>query len=368
MLRFEKSRSGFTTSKLPGKLALELRHETTSKAIMKICAKCGFENDENAKQCANCLIDIHWAKVNLGKFQGTAEDTRKIGIESRKQRGLPVPEDDMTPLPPVKPVKNEDSSDKVSFATYLLWILLLRVLSFGLINKGFHSTGELINSIIAGVLLGWVFWSKANQTNLTNEIKTAESFQWSWRRAIQIGCVGWLLTLVFVIVVVLFDSSSGTNINANNGSYSSLLICLSGMIISLAIALPTALIGGISVKKVETKTYPNQGVWLSIKNTLFITLVFGTITWLVQTLVLNKVEFLYIVLFFALWGGGVSVVQHYTLRLILWSKRNIPWNYARFLDYAAERIFLRKVGGSYIFIHRLMMEHFAGLGETGKEV
>jgi hypothetical protein len=31
------------------------------------------------------------------------------------------------------------------------------------------------------------------------------------------------------------------------------------------------------------------------------------------------------------------------------------------LDYAAERIFLRKVGGGYIFIHRMLMEYFAAL-------
>lgn len=38
-----------------------------------------------------------------------------------------------------------------------------------------------------------------------------------------------------------------------------------------------------------------------------------------------------------------------------------PWNYDHFLDYATERIFLRKVGGGYIFIHRMLMEYFAGL-------
>ena len=31
------------------------------------------------------------------------------------------------------------------------------------------------------------------------------------------------------------------------------------------------------------------------------------------------------------------------------------------LDYAADRIFLQKVGGGYIFIHRLLLEHFAAL-------
>jgi hypothetical protein len=36
-----------------------------------------------------------------------------------------------------------------------------------------------------------------------------------------------------------------------------------------------------------------------------------------------------------------------------------PWNYVKFLDYAAERILLRKVGGGYIFIHRMLLEYFA---------
>jgi predicted lipid-binding transport protein (Tim44 family) len=63
----------------------------------------------------------------------------------------------------------------------------------------------------------------------------------------------------------------------------------------------------------------------------------------------------------ALWYGGFDIIQHHTLRLILWYKGHTPCNYIRFLDYAAERIFLRKVGGGYIFIHRYLMEHFTSL-------
>lgn len=36
-----------------------------------------------------------------------------------------------------------------------------------------------------------------------------------------------------------------------------------------------------------------------------------------------------------------------------------PWHYVDFLDYAAERLFLRKVGGGYSFIHRLLQDDFA---------
>jgi len=36
-------------------------------------------------------------------------------------------------------------------------------------------------------------------------------------------------------------------------------------------------------------------------------------------------------------------------------------NYVSFLDYATERILLYKVGGSYMFVHRQLLEYFAAL-------
>jgi len=44
-----------------------------------------------------------------------------------------------------------------------------------------------------------------------------------------------------------------------------------------------------------------------------------------------------------------------------------PFNYIRFLDYATSRLFLRKVGGGYIFIHRMLLEYFAALHQTSAE-
>ena len=65
--------------------------------------------------------------------------------------------------------------------------------------------------------------------------------------------------------------------------------------------------------------------------------------------------------------GGVACVQHVTLRIFLWKLGYAPLNYARFLDYCHECIFLRKVGGGYIFIHRMLMEHFAAMTEEDIE-
>ena len=39
----------------------------------------------------------------------------------------------------------------------------------------------------------------------------------------------------------------------------------------------------------------------------------------------------------------------------------IPKNFVRFLDHAARLIFLQKVGSGYIFMHRQLLEYFAGL-------
>ena len=62
--------------------------------------------------------------------------------------------------------------------------------------------------------------------------------------------------------------------------------------------------------------------------------------------------------------GGGFFIHHWVLRFLLWRKRFAPLRYVRFLDYAAERVFLRKVSGGYIFIHRMLMEHFASLYES----
>jgi hypothetical protein len=47
----------------------------------------------------------------------------------------------------------------------------------------------------------------------------------------------------------------------------------------------------------------------------------------------------------------------------------MPWRYERFLEYCSKLVFIRRVGGGYIFIHRMLLEHFAAVweGERSKE-
>lgn len=64
---------------------------------------------------------------------------------------------------------------------------------------------------------------------------------------------------------------------------------------------------------------------------------------------------------FGLVYGGAVYINHYVLRFIFWRIGVLPWNYSDFLDYATDRCLLRKIGGGYIFIHRLLLEYFDSL-------
>jgi hypothetical protein len=58
-------------------------------------------------------------------------------------------------------------------------------------------------------------------------------------------------------------------------------------------------------------------------------------------------------------SGGLACLQHYLLRLLLIRNRSMPRQLLPFLDHAARLSFLRRVGGGYMFAHRMLLEHFA---------
>jgi MFS family permease len=59
------------------------------------------------------------------------------------------------------------------------------------------------------------------------------------------------------------------------------------------------------------------------------------------------------------WFGGMDLVLHAALRLVLSLTGPMPLRLRRFLDYAVHLGFLQRAGGGYIFFHRLLLEHFA---------
>src|SRR6266545_6718578 len=128
----------------------------------------------------------------------------------------------------------------------------------------------------------------------------------------------------------------------------------------LSVGLLGGLLGGLGVGLLV-------GLFTGLLVGLLVGLFTGPLIGLLVGLLVGLGSGLSFGLFLALRNGGFAVLQHYTLRWLLYRNGSLPLRLVPFLDYCAERIFLRKVGGGgYIFVHRLLMEHFVGL-ERGTE-
>jgi hypothetical protein len=147
-------------------------------------------------------------------------------------------------------------------------------------------------------------------------------------------------------------------------------------ILGAIFALISGLVGGLTDTVKVSKASPNQGIKLSRNNSLAALLV----TWLTSGLIVGLCYWylerdmgllsglipgltfgLIFGLIVGLNRGGSAVIKHYALRLILWLKGYTPFHFVKFLDQCARLILLKKVGGSYIFIHRMLLEYFADL-------
>ena len=122
--------------------------------------------------------------------------------------------------------------------------------------------------------------------------------------------------------------------------------------------------------RLETREEPNQGILTSAKNFLSTSLYFLTlyaiclfVSFLTGVNLLESSKILILIgLYFAFYkGGGLPIVQHFVLRFLLYCQGNIPWNYAKFLEYTTERRLTQQIGGRFRFIHRELLDHFAAM-------
>ncbi|NEQ53152.1 MAG: NACHT domain-containing protein [Leptolyngbya sp. SIO3F4] len=152
---------------------------------------------------------------------------------------------------------------------------------------------------------------------------------------------------------------------------------LLGLLLGALFGLFVGIRFGLKSSEIETKTVSNQGIWQSVINASFSGLSLGVLGGLAVGIIFNLLgEQLFDVgnygfligslsggLHFALIGvllneAGKACQRHFVLRLVLWGHGYMPWNYVRFLDYVTKCIFMRQVGGGYIFVHRKLLEHF----------
>jgi hypothetical protein len=229
--------------------------------------------------------------------------------------------------------------------------------------------GLLVSSLILALIAGRR--SRGAMPLTPTEVK------WSWKGAGKGLIVGLVFGLTLWLILILIRVPD-FDVNVVLSEFQSVLLGFgrTGAVLSaLASGLVGVLFGGLTQEAMQVKTdrSPSQGIRIPAENAAIVgaisSLIMGLVFGLAPALTLGPVpglKFGLIVgpvfgLAFGVILGGGFVLQHLTLRFILHRNGYIPWNLIRFLDYATERIFLRKVGGGYIFIHRLLQEYFASL-------
>jgi DNA polymerase III delta prime subunit len=248
--------------------------------------------------------------------------------------------------------------------TILVWLSfgLFGALSVGLgtvMAVGWNNVA-LIIALIAGLFVG--FFLAAGWKNLKG-IDPVERLTWSSLKLkenlLQTEKMGrWFTMRRWVLLPLIWLNLTLLMENWVLGGIGALIVGLSA---------------GLHHLEIEYKLSPNQGIknsaqsafmfgpFIGIPLTLFVGLVFGLELDNMLGIGLGAV------LFLGFMFGGEAVIKHYLLRLMLYLNGYMPWKLVRFLNYATDRVFLQKRGGSYAFIHKLLQEHFAAMGKDKAE-
>jgi serine/threonine protein kinase len=207
-------------------------------------------------------------------------------------------------------------------------------------------------------------------------IQPAETVRWSWtsmeHNLVKFLGLGMLCVLLLGLLLGLVDTAVGGGQLVDTVQWG--LGVAEGFIPYFALLGP--LTGGLTVPTTLLKerdiTRPNLGLHRSARHSVLVGIISASAVVVIAILLaplLGPSAVLPLALSVgplvglvnALRAGGTACIQHLVLRWLLWRKKKMPWRYVRFLNYASERVLLRKVGGGYMFVHRFLLEYFASL-------
>ena len=193
---------------------------------------------------------------------------------------------------------------------------------------------------------------------LDNEEIEPVRLGWSWNRAKTGLIAGLTLGFLLGFMVFVYDWLVG-------GFWLGLRW---GLALWISYGCFMGIVSGLQAG-VQGSTEPNQGIWESLQNAIAVTLLATPMAMLVAgiglLIPLGSLSWSLALwigigggLLSGLFSGGIPCIQHVILRILLWRRGMIPWNYAQFLEYAHDLRLLQRVGGRYRFIHELLREHF----------
>jgi NACHT domain len=270
---------------------------------------------------------------------------------------------------------------------YILLFWLLFVVIFTIIHRClfgftfgviFEMTFELINIVALIIEISW----KGASVRILNllfylfdvgdlsRIDPLEAFKMptsiiarqSMIRNFKIGfkkgfIVGLLFGLLFGLLVGIIADTGSVNPLPNIviGVIVALIAgIILGLILGMIVGSILGVIGGVR-QDLKMRFRPNQGVWQSLRNQMLITIVIFLVAILIEE---YRTAIYHASLIGFVVGGGKAVLQHISLRIVLWQS-GLPLNFKQFLNYCVERRLLLRVGGSYRFLHQELLDHFS---------
>lgn len=232
---------------------------------------------------------------------------------------------------------------------------------------GFYT--ELALGFLSGIAMA-IFYALFESDE---PINTVEVFEFSFQKLTTFKkfLIRWVWLTSGLFMGLIFGLYSGIS----NGIFKGLI---SGLFLGIALGLASSLVyGSIQVFKedISASVKPNQGIFLSLKNTVVFLVACLPVLILLNALaslvfMAHLDEYLsdriiaatsLLVVWASVATSGMACIQHFALRFSLYTAGWIPWNYAHFLNYCTELLLLQRVGGRYRFIHRLVQERFAAM-------
>jgi hypothetical protein len=262
------------------------------------------------------------------------------------------------------------------FASFLLGIFEVVFMMDRYTSAGVSSNGRLLESIViifSTVMLGgfvsvaFALFYGIRSLWQTKEldIRLPVSFSWSWKKSLR-GAGTVFLILAFFILL----NCGAVSVLTQTGLSTTLLIDALGLPL-LGMILGGAY-GGINYRVLRENQSPGNTLSRAFLNPLifgtavgiFLDLMFAYLSYknigILSGFITGLKYSLYGV-FVVLWFGWVDLLQHLILRMLLRFSKNIPIDLIECLHSASKRILLSRLGGSYIFVHRMLMEHFSAL-------
>jgi hypothetical protein len=133
-----------------------------------------------------------------------------------------------------------------------------------------------------------ILWLRGTDPSLTHDIQTCEALGWSWRKARKLALPGLMVGGLYGLIAasIFFRDQRFVDTVVKDTPIAKLMgekgfFLSEGLLWGLFGGVAAALIGGLKNKVVEAKTTPNQGIWLTLKNAILISLVFGPLIGLI---------------------------------------------------------------------------------------